>query len=160
VTQEYRWRRKFIEVVEEVFRELGFEPPPMTHDPDTPLVMDLELEGVSFEVLHHPKQNADHCLIEVNYGELDDDIAPEVLMRLFTENLAMARNFGDRYAANVKSDVILYCYAVPLDGLRGPQLLSGMRTAASRAKEWRGELSTIPPGILPSAISSLPPTLA
>jgi hypothetical protein len=158
--QEYRWRRRFIDVVEEVFRELGFEPPPMTHDPDTPLVMDLELEGISFEVLHHPKQNPDHCLIEVNYGTLDEGIAEETLMRLFAESLEMARGFGDRYAANVKTDVILYCYAVPLDGMHGPQLLSGMRTAAERAKDWRGEMSSIVPGMSAGAMSNLPHTLA
>ncbi|MBK4733240.1 type III secretion system chaperone family protein [Noviherbaspirillum pedocola] len=160
MTQSYHWRRKFIEVVEEVFRDLGFEPPPMTHDPDTPLVMDLELEGITFEVLHHPKQHADHCLVEVNYGELTEDIAPDVLMRLLSENLGMARSFGDRYAANVKSNSILYCYAVPLEGAHGSELLASMRTAAARSKEWQSELASIVPRMSTSAASGLHSTLA
>jgi hypothetical protein len=157
VTQDYRWRRRFIEVVEEVFRELGFEPPPMTHDPDTPLVMDLELEGVTFEALHHPRQHVDHCLIEVNHGALGDEIAEGALMRLLSQNLAMARNFGDRYAGNVKTDAILYCYAVALEGMHGAELLAGMRAAAARAKAWRDDLPAAAP--LPLG-ASLPSTLA
>lgn len=160
MTQDYRWRRKFIEVVEEVFRELGFEPPPMIHDADTPLVMDLELEGITFEVLHHPQQNVDCCLVEVIYGELSDDIALDALQRMLSECLVMARRFGDRYAAKVKSDTILYCYAVPLEGAHGSELLSGMRAAASRAKDWRDELLSIALPMSSSAVSSLPSTLA
>jgi hypothetical protein len=160
VTKDYRWRRRFIELVEEVFRELGFDPPAMTHDPDTPLVMDLELEGISFEVLHHPQQHFDHCLIEVNHGVLAEDIAEAVLMRLLSENLAMARDFSDRYAANVKTDNILYCYAVPLEGMHGAELLAGMRAAAADAKAWRDELPSAPPQAALSMVSSLPSTLA
>lgn len=145
MSDEYHWRRKFIEVVEEVFRDLQFDPPPMTHDPDAPLVMELDVDGTTFEVVHNPRTNVTHCLIEARLGPITSDQPDRVLTQLLVNNLELARKYGGTFAADIKDDTVLYSYPIPLAQSRGDAILQSMRETALLARDWRMSLSGADP---------------
>lgn len=159
MSNDYVWRRRFIEVVEEVFRELHFEPPVMTHDPDTSLVMELEVDGTTFEVVHNPRTNVKHCLIEARLGNIATDNPENVLIGLLGKNLELAKNFGGTFAADIKDNAVLYSASLALDQASGPTLLQAMRETAVMACEWRLTLSGVEVGKL-GAIAHVSSALA
>jgi hypothetical protein len=141
MSQEYQWRRKFIEVVEEVFRDLHFDPPPMTHDPDASLVMELDVDDTTFEVVHNPRANVSHCLIEARLGPVSSDQPDAVLRKLLAQNLDLAREYRATFAADIKDDTLLYNFPLPLEQARGSTVLQALRDTAVLARDWRLSLS-------------------
>nr|WP_314623054.1 CesT family type III secretion system chaperone [uncultured Noviherbaspirillum sp.] len=141
MSNDYGWRRRFIEVIEEVFRELHFEPPAMTHDPDTSLVMELEVDGTIFEVVHNPRTNGKHCLMEARLGNIATDAPDDVLIGLLVKNLELAKNFSGTFSGDIKDNAVLYSASLPLDQASGAALLQAMRETAVMACEWRLTLS-------------------
>jgi hypothetical protein len=141
MSNEYAWRRRFIDVIEEVFRELHFDPPAMTHDPDTSLVMELDVDGTTFEVVHNPRANVTHCLVEARIGNIATDSPGNVLTDLLVKNLEFAKEFGGTFASDIKDDAILYSEAMALEQASGETLLQAMRDTAVLACEWRLMLS-------------------
>ena len=145
MSDEYQWRRKFIEVVEEVFRDLQFDPPPMTHDPDASLVMELDVDGTTFEVVHNPRAKVTDCLIEARLGPITSDQPDRVLTQLLVNNLELARQYGGTFAADIKDDTMLYSFSIPLAQSRGDSVLHSMRETAVLARDWRMALSGTDP---------------
>ena len=141
MSQNYQWRRKFVEVVEEVFRDLNFDPPPMTHDADASLVMELDVDGTTYEVVHNPRTNAACCLVEARLGPIQSEHAAMVLNRLLTENFTLSRLYHGCFAADIKDDTVLFNFSLALEGLRGTTLLQAMRETAVLAIDWRMLLS-------------------
>ena len=139
--QEYEWRRKFIEIVEEVFRDLHFDPPPMTHDTEASLVMELEVDGITFEVVHNPRANVRYCLVEARLGPVTGDQPDAALRSLLTQNLGLARERRGIFAADIKDDTVLYNFPVPLESTRGSNLLQILRDMAVLACDWRISLA-------------------
>lgn len=145
MSEAYQWRRKFIEIVEEVFRDLQFDPPPMTHDPDASLVMEIDVDGTTFEVVHNPRANVTHCLIEARLGPITGAQPDRVLTQLLINNFELARQYGGTFAADIKDDTMLYNFSVPLVQSSGNSMLQSMRETAERVRDWRMALSDTGP---------------
>lgn len=145
IGDNYHWRRRFTEVVEEVYRQLDFDPPPMTHDQEASLVMELDVEGTKFDVVHNPSLNARCCLIEAYLGPVQANAAETVLIKLLTENYIFSKRYDGCFAADIKDDTILYNLSLPLDSLRGAKLLQAMREISVLASDWRPLLSSTEP---------------
>jgi hypothetical protein len=141
MSNDYIWRRRFIEVLEEVFRELHFDPPGMTHDADTSLVMEIEVDGTTFEVVHNPRAHVTHCLVEARLGNIATYSTEPILTGLLVKNLDLARRFTGTFVSDIKDDAILYSVSVSLDQASGATLLQAMRETAVLACEWRLMLS-------------------
>jgi Tir chaperone protein (CesT) family len=141
MSSEYLWRRRFIEVIEEVFRELHFDSPAMTHDPDTSLVMELEVDGTTFEVVHNPRANVSHCLVEARIGNIATDSPETILTDLLIKNLDFAKQFSGTFSGDIKDDAVLYSVAVELEQASGAMLLQALREVAVLAYDWRQILS-------------------
>ncbi|SMP44981.1 CesT family type III secretion system chaperone [Noviherbaspirillum suwonense] len=141
MSTEYAWRRRFIEVIEEVFRELHFDAPAMTHDVDASLVMELEVDGTTFEVVHNPRANETHCLIEGRIGHIASDNPNAVLTMLLAKNLGMAKIYSGVFSCDIKDDSVLYSIAMELEEASGGALLQALREIAAHAYEWRLMLS-------------------
>ena len=139
----YGSRRKFIEVIEEVFRNLHFDPPAMTHDADAALVMELDVEGINFEVVHNPRSNPEFCLIEARVGPMVGAKANQALLNLLQKNFEFSKNYSGCFAADIKDDEILYNSSLPLAQLSGDALLQKMRETGTEVRNWRVMLSDI-----------------
>lgn len=137
VSDNYQWRRRFIDLVEDVFRDLGFPPPAMTHDPAEPLSMEIEVDEVSFEVVHVPEQRPQKILIECNFGSPPPAQVVPVLTRLLQVNLILAREHQATFGADSRTNAVIFTSSENLVDTNATALMDEMRALAKRAKEWR-----------------------
>ncbi|MDB5840436.1 MAG: dapA [Herminiimonas sp.] len=137
MSDTYQWRRKFIELVEGVFRELGFSPPAMTHDAEVPLAMELEVDGTVFEVVHSSTERPEEILVECHFGRAPGDGTAAVLARLLQVNLSLARAHEPAFGADHVSNDVIYAFHEPLDETTAPELMEIMKQTAVQAKAWQ-----------------------
>jgi hypothetical protein len=150
----HQWRMAFIEAVEEVYRDLGFDPPAMTHDEGLSLVMELEVEGVNYEVVHNPQSNYTYCLVEARLGQIESSQPNEILLSLLEKNFEFARQYGGCFAADLKTNTIIFNFSMPLEGLRGTNLLQAMRELTNIAGNWRSILSGLVNQATPGVVNA------
>jgi hypothetical protein len=137
VADNYQWRRKFIALVEDVFRDLGFSPPAMTHDAEAPLAMEIEVDEIIFEVVHSSRDRPEDLLIECHFGQPPQDNVAEVLAKVLQVNLSLARDHEPAFGADMVSGDVIYAFHEPLDRMTARELMDAMKQAAVQAKEWR-----------------------
>ncbi len=131
------FRNKFIEVSEGIFRELGFPPPAMLHEESLPLVMELEIEGRAFELIHSPTEIPEKVLVVCKLGVIPEGEPLRGMQELLKENLSQMRTFGEWYGVNPgKHDVHLMCH-LELDNVTAPSVISHMKTMASCSSDWQ-----------------------
>lgn len=136
MSDNYQARLNFIEIVEEVYRELNFCPPPMTHDHASSLVMELNVDGINYEVVHNPNVNFSCCLLETRLEKVTAFQVEEVLLYLLSQNFDLSRQYRGCFAANIEDNTILFNFSLPIKDLRGHDLLQAMRENAAAAKNW------------------------
>lgn len=137
MSDSYQWRRQFIALVEDVFRDLGFSPPAMTHDVEAPLAMEIDVDDITFEVVHSSRERPDEILIECHFGPPPVDRVAEVLARVMQVNLTLARAHEPAFGADMASGDVIYAFHEPLEKMTAPELMDAMKKAAVQAREWR-----------------------
>jgi hypothetical protein len=135
--EAYQLRRKFIALVEDIFRELGHEAPAMTHDTDLPLAMELELEEVPFEVVHSTDNRPQDVVIACRFGAVPTERAVAALTKLLEENMTLAREHKPTFGADPENNSVVRSYTVALEGATASAVLGMMREAAEHAKQWQ-----------------------
>jgi hypothetical protein len=141
MSDSYHWRMVFIEVVEEVYRDLGFDPPVMTYDQASSLVMEIDIDGTNYEVIHNPQANYESCVLEARLGRINSFQVNEALLNLLAKNYEFARQYRGCFAADIKDDAILFSFSLPLEKLRGNAMLQVMRETSIEATDWRDILA-------------------
>lgn len=137
MSDSYQSRRQFIALIEDVFRDLGFSPPAMTHDVDAPLAMEIEVEEITFEVVHSSRDRPDEILIECHFGPPPEDRVAEVLAKVLQVNLALARAHEPAFGADLVTGDVIYGFHESMAKMRAPDLMESMKQTAKQAKEWR-----------------------
>ena len=130
-----RWRRRFVELSEDMVRGLGHAPPQMTHDDDMPLSMELEVADVAFEVIHAPGPRQDEVLIVCAVEPPRAGRAVDMWTALLAANLVLIRDHRS-IGADPDSDAILHVARLQLAGLNAPSLHAMAREMADVAKGW------------------------
>lgn len=124
--QNYQWRSKFIELSENIFRELGFSPPSM-----------LELEGLSFELLHSPSEYPEKILVVCKLGQIPASNEIHGMQELMRENLLQMRVHGEWYGIDGdQREVHLLCHK-EIDNLSAVEVLQHMRKMAENSHDWQ-----------------------
>ena len=142
--KNFNWRRRFIELCEDIFRELGFPPPIMTHEDSLPLAMELEVEGMQFELLHSSSQMAERVLVICKLGPLPDEGITAGIRRLMQANLAQVRKHELGYGINPSGNEVQCLYYAPIDGATAREMLDGMRKTVSACANWKDQFFTPP----------------
>ncbi|MGI4847208.1 MAG: CesT family type III secretion system chaperone [Janthinobacterium lividum] len=137
MSDSYQWRRNFIALVEDVFRDLGFSPPAMTHDVEAPLAMEIEVDDIVFEVVHSSRDRPDKILIECHFGQPPVDRATDVLNKVLQVNLSLARAHEPAFGVDMTTGDVIYAFHEPLESMSARELMDAMKQAAVQAKEWR-----------------------
>lgn len=132
----YSWRRKFIELSEGIFRELGFPPPPMLHEDSLPLAMELEVDGMKFELLHSPNEMCERLLVTGQMGEYPGGFESTVMRRMLTENLSQARHHKVCFGISPELPAIRSLYYEELNEARPELILSRMKLCARDSDDW------------------------
>ena len=127
------WRRKFIELSEAIFRELGFEVPAILHDDSLPLAMELEYAGMEFELLHSSTEMEDRFLVNGHLGPLPEEHVTRGIRQLLQANLQLARMHKACYGVDPDKQQVKAMYYENLSELEN------MREISSGASNWRDE---------------------
>ena len=133
----FSWRRKFIELSESIFRELGFPPPSMVHEDSLPLAMELEVNDTEFELLHSSTEQAERVLVICRLGSLPDEGVTTGIRRLLHVNLTLARTHEACYGINPTGDQVQCMYYEALDQANARSMLEAMRQIATDASNWK-----------------------
>jgi hypothetical protein len=131
------WRQGFVELCEAIFRELGFDPPPMLHEDALPLAMELEVEQRSFELIHSSTDRPEKILIICHLGPLPDDAGKLHFNALLSENIHNIRDFRPCFGINADSHEAVSISYENLNNLRAAAMLEKMRALASEAENWQ-----------------------
>lgn len=134
------WRQVFIELCEAIFRDLGFDPPPMLHDDALPLAMELEVEQRAFELIHSSTDRPERILINCRLGSLPDGAGKAHYSAMLIENLRNARDLRPCFGINVDSDEVVWLSFENLDNLRAGAMLEKMRVLAFEASSWKDQI--------------------
>jgi hypothetical protein len=131
------WRRKFVELSESIFRELGFPPPEMLHDDYQPLAMEMEHAGKPFELIHSSTEMPERVLVSCNLGQLPEEGVLPGLRKMLQANLTLARIHGPVYGLISENQSIRCMYYEKLDDAMASRILEKMRQVASDSENWR-----------------------
>ena len=142
VKQGIVWRRKFVELSEAIFRELGFPPPEMLHDDYQPLAMEMERAGKPFELIHSSTEIPDRVLVSCNLGQLPEEGVLPGLRKMLQANLTLARTHGPVYGLISESQSIRCMYYEKLDDALASRILEKMRQVAIDSENWRENFFT------------------
>ena len=130
-------RRAFIALSEDIFRELGFAPPEVTHDPEAPLEMSLERRGVPFTLVHSPDQHSSSILIETRLGALPPEGAADAMVTLLHMNRALFRARVASMGIDEDDDEVTCRFLLPLREAQAGPLLARIDAAADYVAAWR-----------------------
>jgi hypothetical protein len=129
-------RFKFITITEEIFRQLGFNPPEMNHDKFLPLAMELEIEKIDFELIHSTIERPEEMIVLAKIDEIQLDDKKNLLTNLMKINLELARNYSGCFGVDPNSKNIIYLTSRALEKLDGVQLLQELREISLEIKNW------------------------
>lgn len=132
-------RRKFIDLSEAIFRELGFEAPAILHDDNLPLAMELEYAGMEFELLHSSTEMEDRFLVNCYLGPLPEEHVTRGIRLLLQANLALARMHKARYGIDPDKKQVKVMYYENLSEVTARSVLENMREVSSGASNWRDD---------------------
>lgn len=130
-------RAKFIELCEGIFRELGFPPPPMLHEESLPLAMEMEIEGLPFELLHTPTGLGSRVLVICRLGEAPTDFESTGASAMLKANLSLVRSREAAFGISPDSREICCMYYEDLDASQPAAVLEKMRRIAPDALSWK-----------------------
>ncbi len=136
---QYSWRKNFIELSEGIFRSLGFPPPEMHHEESLPLAMELEIEGIPFELLHSSTEQSHRILISFSLGEIPEESEQLGMIKLMKTNLKLARAHQAAYGIGTEKKEIRCMYYEDLDGILPDIVLSTMRQKSRDALIWKND---------------------
>lgn len=131
------WRQVFVELCEAIFRDLGFDPPPMLHENNLPLAMELEVEQRSFELVHSSNDRPERILVICRLGPLPDDSGKAHLKALLSNNLGSARTYHPCFGINAERDEVVWVSYEELENLRASAMLDRLRALAYEATSWQ-----------------------
>lgn len=137
--QAHRWRQSFIDLSEDVFRELGFPPPAMNFEDSLPLSMELYLQGYQFELLHSENELREYVLVSCTLGEIPKEFRCHGYRELLKENLSQVRSAGVFFGMDSERYMLRLMFLESLSATSAPALLETMRNIVEKWQSWEGQ---------------------
>ena len=131
-------RFAFLDLAEEVFRELHIQPPPSrTFDDQDPLTLSVEVDGQAFDLTHDPEPGCDHLILECRFGDVPAELAVPALTRLLEANAVLDPHGSATFGLDEESGQVLCTRRVPLEGASARALLDNVHEIAGLAATWQ-----------------------
>lgn len=131
------WRIAFTELCEEVFRELGFDSPPMLHDNNLPLAMEIQVDSRDFELIHSSTDRPHQILILCKLDQIHEELSRDDCAAMLLDNLNNIRLAQPYFGITADEQEIVWVSSEPLSGIRAGHLLEKLREIAQSAATWR-----------------------
>lgn len=133
-------RSVFIDLCEGVFRQLGFDPPPMLHDDALPLAMELQIESRDFELIHSQSDQPEQILVLCKLDKLTGELSAAESTAMLVNNLKSVRLAEPYFGIDSDSKQIVWITSAPLLITTPDSLLEMLGDIALKATEWRNQL--------------------
>ena len=130
-------RFRFIDLAEDLFRELRLDPPDRNTDDSLPLIVTVEVDGESLTLEHAERLGADRIVLECRFGAVPPQQAVTAFTRLLQINQNLPADCGAAFAADEQTEEVVYMRSVSLDGATARGLLDHMVAIVGLAKDWR-----------------------
>ena len=131
------WRIAFTELCEEVFRELGFDSPPMLHDNNLPLAMEIHVDSRDFELIHSSTDRPHQILILCKLDQVDEELSRDDYAGMLLGNLNNIRLAQPYFGITADEQELVWVSSDVLSGMRASHLLEKLREIAQSATTWR-----------------------
>jgi hypothetical protein len=131
------WRSAFTELCEEVFRELGFDSPPMLHDDSLPLAMEIQVESRNFELVHSSTDRSNQILILCKLDQSTEELTRNEYAAMLSSNLTKIRLAQAYFGITADEKEIVLISTEPLENLRANHLLEKLKAIADSSQDWR-----------------------
>lgn len=129
-------RHKFIKVTEEIFIQLGFEPPEMNHDKFLPLAMQIEIEKIDFELVHSTSERPEEIIVLAKVEEISLENKDNSLSTLMKFNLELARNYSGCFGVDPNSKNFIFLTSRNLEQVDAVKLLQELREISAELRNW------------------------
>jgi hypothetical protein len=133
-------RFQFVTITEEIFRQLGFDPPEMNQDKFLPLAMELEIDKIEFELIHSTNERLEELIVLAKIEEIRLEDKDNFLTNLMKINLELARNYAGCFGVDPNSKKIIFLTSRVLEKIDGVQLLQDLRDISKELKQWISKL--------------------
>ena len=134
------WRIVFTELCEEVFRELGFDSPPMLHDNNLPLAMEIHVDSRDFELIHSSTDRPYQILILCKLDQMNEELSRNDYAAMLLGNLNNIRLAQPYFGITADEQELVWVSSELLSGLRASHLLEKLREIAQSATTWRTKI--------------------
>jgi len=134
------WRIAFTELCEEVFRELGFDSPPMLHDNNLPLAMEIHVESRDFELIHSSTDRPHQILILCKLDQPSAELTRDDYEAMLFSNLNNIRLGQPYFGITADEQELVWVSSEPLSDKRAGNLLEKLREIALTTITWRNSL--------------------
>jgi hypothetical protein len=134
------WRIAFTELCEEVFRELGFDSPPMLHDNNLPLAMEIHVDSRDFELIHSSTDRPYQILILCKLDQMNEELSRNDYAAMLLGNLNNIRLAQPYFGITADEQELVWVSSEALSGMRASHLLEKLREIAQSATTWRAAI--------------------
>ena len=139
MTPSPNWRDRFMALAAELCRARGEDPPSQRCDPEQPLQIRLQLDGVAFEVLHMNAigERSERFELRCRFGSVPYQQEEVALRQALETNLHLGRLQAGIFCLDEKSNELVLSLQQSLRHASGEKLLSELGDMAAMATQWR-----------------------
>jgi len=130
-------RERFLVLVDQVCEELGF--PPNEEVPHADHALAMEMDGISFSVVHDLEVSPERILIECRMGQLPEDNRLPALTRLLHFNRGFFEMGEAAFSIDAVNGDVMYTHACGLHDADGRSLLAIMTEMSWQARQWNSD---------------------
>ena len=128
------WRRKFIDLAEDVCRLQGIPAPPLLEGFDKSLIVSVNVNGVVVNVIHaDPDDTIGRLLLQCRIAGMQDPHSGDAIRKALMLNHHLAHNLAGMYALDESTEELVYCHQMPLAHVNAQELMEVISATTATA---------------------------
>jgi Tir chaperone protein (CesT) family len=133
------WRSRFLDFVQQLRSERMLPAATLEDDPEQTMKLTLYVDGVRFEVLHHPEEGRDSNLVVRScFGLLPNTHHRILALRqALQNNYILAMSYAGVFTLEPATDEIIWITLEPLDSVEAAPLLQALQMVANHVQDWQ-----------------------
>lgn len=153
------WRSRFLDFAQQLRSERMLPATPWEDDPTQTMKLILKVEGVRFEMLHHPEDGRDSNLVVRScFGALPNSHhRTQALRQALQNNYILAMRYAGVFTLEPATDEIVWIALEPLDSVEAAPLLQALQMVAHLVHDWQrtynGADEAVEYGAVPGALA-------
>ncbi len=132
----FQYRNKFIYLIDEIRKLLGYELKKENPHPNEDLAMEMMYGGFDFAIVHSSKNSPEKLLIECKFGEIPEEREQQIVTNLLNMNVVLAELDASVFCLDKDSGELIYTLALNMNEQDASTLLSKMTEIVWHGRRW------------------------